>query len=64
MKQGWQQKIVESKPEGRREVRRPWLRWLEDIENDLQELKVIRWRQKASNGEEKVSVIEGVKVSR
>jgi hypothetical protein len=44
--------IVESKPEGRRKVERRRLRWLEDEENDIRELKVKRWRQKANNREE------------
>jgi hypothetical protein len=29
-------------------------RWLEDVENDLQELKVKIWRQKANNTKEYV----------
>jgi hypothetical protein len=38
-------KIVESTPEGRRRrMGRPRLRWLEDVENYLQEMKVKRWR--------------------
>jgi len=39
----------ESKPEGRRRTGRPRLTWLEDIERDLRELKLKRWRQKAAN---------------
>jgi hypothetical protein len=34
--------ISENMPQVRREVKRPRLRWLEDAENDLQELKVKR----------------------
>jgi hypothetical protein len=30
----------------------PRLRWLEDEEDDLRDLKVKRWRQKANNREE------------
>jgi hypothetical protein len=37
-------RIHESKLEGRRKVRRPRLRWLDDVENDLRELKVKMWR--------------------
>jgi hypothetical protein len=33
------------------------LRWLEDVENDVQELKVKRWRQKAIDTEEWPSVV-------
>jgi hypothetical protein len=46
--------ILESKLEGRREVGRPKLKLLGDRENDLLELTVKRWRQKASNREEYV----------
>jgi hypothetical protein len=43
------QKIFESKPEGRRKVGRPRLRWLDDVVNDLRLMKVKRWRKKAQN---------------
>ena len=36
-------KILESKPEGRRRRERPRMRWLEDVEKDLREMKVKRW---------------------
>jgi hypothetical protein len=39
-------KTFESKPEGRRRMGRPRMRWLEDVEEDLRERKVERWRQK------------------
>ena len=41
-----------SKLEGRRIRRRPRLRWLEDVEKYLWEMKVKRWGQKAINREE------------
>jgi hypothetical protein len=34
-----------------RKVGRHRLGWLEDVENDLRELKKTRWRQKADNRE-------------
>jgi hypothetical protein len=34
-------------PEVRRKMVKPNLRWLENIESDLRELKVKRWRHKA-----------------
>jgi hypothetical protein len=33
-------KMLESKPEGRRSIERPKLRWLEDAEKDLLEMMV------------------------
>jgi hypothetical protein len=36
------QKIFERKPQGRRRMGRPILRWLEDVEKDLWEIKVKR----------------------
>jgi hypothetical protein len=37
--------MFESKPDSGTKMGRPRLRWLEDVENDLPELKVSRWRQ-------------------
>ena len=54
-------KIFESKPEGRRRMRRHRLRWLEDIEKDLREMKVKRWRQRAVDGEEWRPIIKEAK---
>ena len=36
-------KIIESKLEGSRRRGRPRLRWLEDVEKDLQQIRVKRW---------------------
>jgi hypothetical protein len=54
--------VDRSKPERRRKVGRPRLRWLNDVENDLRVMKVKRWRKKAQNREEWVSVIKEAKV--
>jgi len=56
-------KIFESKPEVSRRGGRPRLRWLEDVEKDLREVKVKRWRQKAVDREEWASVIKEAKLS-
>jgi hypothetical protein len=57
-------KMFESKPEGSRRRGRPRLRWLEDVEKDLHEMKVKRWQQKAVNREEWASVIKEAKAHR
>jgi len=55
--------IFESKPEGSRRGR-PTLRWMEDVEKDLRETKVKRWRQKAVVRDEWASVIKKAKALR
>ena len=50
-------KIFDSKADGSRRRGRPRLRWLEDVEEDLQEMKFKSWRQKAVGRAEWVSVI-------
>jgi hypothetical protein len=39
------------------------LRWLEDVEKDLREMKVKGWRQKSIDREEWVSVVRGSRLS-
>ena len=51
-------KIFESKPDGSRRRGRPRMRWLEDAEKDLREIKAKRWRQKAVDREERAFVIK------
>jgi len=50
-------KKFENKPEGSIRRGRSRLRWLEDVEKDLQEIKIKRWQKKAVDSEEWVSVI-------
>jgi len=57
-------KIFESKPEVSRRGGRPRLKWLEDVEKDLWEMKVKRWRQKAVDREERASIIKEAKLSK
>ena len=45
-------KIFESKQEGSRRRGRPRMRWLEDVEKDIREMKVKRWEQAAFSREE------------
>jgi len=40
------------------------LRWFEDVEKDLREMKVKRWRQKTVDREERASVSKETKALR
>jgi hypothetical protein len=57
-------KVLESKSEGSRRRGRPRMRWLEDVEKDMREMKVRRWRQRAVDGGKWASVINEVKARR
>jgi hypothetical protein len=54
-------KISEIKAEGKMRMGRPRMRWLEEVENDLQEMDVKGWRQKAVDRKEWASVIKEAK---
>ena len=54
-------KIFERKLEGRRGRGRPRLRWINDVEDDLRELGVKRWRTKVLDREEWASIIREAK---
>jgi hypothetical protein len=54
-------KIFERKLEGRRSRGRPRLRWINDVEDDLREFGVKRWRTKALEREEWASIIKEAK---
>jgi hypothetical protein len=54
-------KIFEGKLEGRRGRRRPRLRWINDVEDDLRKIGVKRWRTKALEREEWASIIKEAK---
>jgi hypothetical protein len=55
-------KLYRSKPEGRRSVGRPKMRWLDDVEEDLRKMKISRWGGKARTRDEWKSVLREVKV--
>jgi hypothetical protein len=57
-------KIFENKPEGSRRRGRPRLRWLEDMEKDLWEMKGKKRLQKVLDGEVWDSDIKEVKALR
>jgi hypothetical protein len=44
--------VFNAKPEGRRGVGRPRLRWLDDVEADIKALGVKRWGIKAQDRKE------------
>jgi predicted metal-binding protein len=57
-------KVFGSKPEGSRRSGRPRLRWLEDVDKYLREMKVKILRQKTVDTEEWESVITEAKAAR
>jgi hypothetical protein len=50
-------KLYMSKPEGRRSVGRPKMRWLYDIEEDLRKMRISGWKGKTRGREEWKSVL-------
>jgi glutathione S-transferase len=48
--------VLLGKPDGRRNERRPELRWLDCIENDLKSMCVKRWRKKERYKEPDITV--------
>ncbi|KAJ4434884.1 hypothetical protein ANN_23455 [Periplaneta americana] len=54
-------KILNTKPEGRRNIGRQKLRWLDGVEEDLRTLGVRRWRQKALVGQEWTKILREAK---
>jgi hypothetical protein len=57
-------KISESKREGSIRMGRPRWRWLEDVDKNVREIKVKRWRQKAVDRVERASLTQETKVLR
>jgi hypothetical protein len=54
--------VFNAKPEGRRGVGRPRLRWLDDVEADIKALGVKRWRIKAQDRKEWSAIPSEAKV--
>jgi hypothetical protein len=50
------------KPEGRKSVGRPKMRWLNDVDEDLRKMAVGGWRGKAQRRDEWKCVLREVKV--
>jgi hypothetical protein len=53
--------VFNAKPEGRRGVGRPRLRWLDDVEADMKAQGVKRWRIKAQNKKEWSAILREAK---
>jgi hypothetical protein len=45
-----------SKPEGRRDIGRPKLRWVDDVEDDIKALGIRRWRIKAQDRNKRTAI--------
>ena len=54
-------KIFNTEPEGRRNIGRQKLRWMDGVENDLRVLVVRRWRQKAMVRQEWTKILREAK---
>jgi hypothetical protein len=55
-------KMFVTKPEGRRDIGRPKLRWLDDVEDDIKALGIRRWRIKAQDRNEWTAINREAKV--
>jgi hypothetical protein len=53
--------VFNAKPEGRRGVCRPRLRWLDDVEADIKALGVKRWSIKAQDRKERSAIVREAK---
>jgi hypothetical protein len=53
--------IFNAKPEGRRRVGRPRMRWLHDVEADIKVLGVKRWRIRAQDRKEWSAILREAK---
>jgi hypothetical protein len=54
-------RVLEWKPMGRRNRGRPWKRWIEDIEKDIQIMGIRRWRKLCRDRAEWKKVTEKAK---
>jgi hypothetical protein len=55
-------KVFISEPEGRHDIVRPKLRWLDDVEDDIKALGIRRWRIKAQDRNEWTAINREAKV--
>jgi hypothetical protein len=54
-------KLLEHKPGGGRKKGRPRLRWIDDVESDLRNMGVKRWRPRALDRTEWASIVREAK---
>jgi hypothetical protein len=54
-------KLYSNKPEGLRLVGRPRKRWLDEVEQDLKQMRVIGWGRRAQNRDEWRSILKEAK---
>ena len=54
-------KALNGKPEGKRNQRRPRLRWMDAVESDLRRLNIKRWRKKAEDRNEWKDICKAAK---
>ena len=55
-------KYFNGKPSGRSKIRRPRLRWLNDVEHDLRGMNVRRWSLKTMNREDWKDIIKEARI--
>jgi hypothetical protein len=55
-------KVFVSKPEGRRDIGRPKLKWLDDVEDDIKALGIRQWRIKAQDRNERTAIKREAKI--
>jgi hypothetical protein len=53
--------VFNAKPEGRRGVGRPRLRWLNDVEADIKALDIKRWRIRTQDRKEWSAILREAK---
>jgi hypothetical protein len=56
------QKILDGRPEGKRSIGRPRLRWLDDVMNALRNMGIKQWRKKAESRREWTGIVRQAKI--
>jgi hypothetical protein len=53
---------LDSRPEGKRSIGRPRLRWLDDVVNDFRNMGIRQWRKKAEDRREWAGIAREAKI--